>query len=258
MFRMVCALLAVLTGTAVAAGAYDTARLKVSFDVVESQRTPSKDEVQNALSSLMRRKSFSSFRYLAGGDFTLPPYTDEKFTIRQGETDMIVSLAWKPVVVKGFTAIKVRYRASLSYPLQANFAVLEKTADLVLGKTTFISDADTAQGAQDTRPLWVVLKVELAEPSFAFPLLGSIGARLQIRGGYPYIVEVLSASPAEQAGLARGDEIQEIDGISTLGMTIDEASKLIRGDPSTTVTLKIFRPDTKVHGEKKVLRSLVE
>jgi carboxyl-terminal processing protease len=55
------------------------------------------------------------------------------------------------------------------------------------------------------------------------------------------IVEPLEGYPAFRAGIEERDMIMEIDGKSTKGMTIEEATKLIRGKVGTKVRLTIKR-----------------
>ncbi len=55
------------------------------------------------------------------------------------------------------------------------------------------------------------------------------------------VVSPLTGSPAERAGLEAGDVIDEIDGASLAGLTVDEARGKVRGPKDTTVTLRIRR-----------------
>ena len=55
------------------------------------------------------------------------------------------------------------------------------------------------------------------------------------------IVSTLAGTPADQAGLTESDEIDVVDGTSTIGMTIDEVTSLVRGPAGTDVHLGIVR-----------------
>jgi carboxyl-terminal processing protease len=55
------------------------------------------------------------------------------------------------------------------------------------------------------------------------------------------VVEPIENSPAIQSGIQAGDKILAIDGQSTLGMSLDKASALIRGEVGTPITLKLSR-----------------
>ena len=73
--------------------------------------------------------------------------------------------------------------------------------------------------------------------------LSGVGIRLEVNEDTKTlnIVEPIDNSPASKAGLQSGDIIEEIDGKSTQGMTLKEASALIRGEIGTSIILKISR-----------------
>ncbi|OZH53395.1 peptidase S41, partial [Hydrocoleum sp. CS-953] len=56
------------------------------------------------------------------------------------------------------------------------------------------------------------------------------------------VVDVVENSPAMKGGLLPGDQIKEIDGKSTSGLSVSAAAKLIRGDVGTKVVLRVIRP----------------
>ncbi len=68
-----------------------------------------------------------------------------------------------------------------------------------------------------------------------------IGARLDDKNGNIVVVSPLTDSPAEKAGLKPNDILLEIDGVSTEGMSLDEAVSKIRGKSGTAVALSVFR-----------------
>ncbi|MBI4437666.1 S41 family peptidase [Candidatus Uhrbacteria bacterium] len=79
---------------------------------------------------------------------------------------------------------------------------------------------------------------------FAADLEGSfegIGAEIGIKQEKLQIVSPLKGSAAERAGLMPGDWIVLIDETETLGMTVEEAVSLIRGEGGTQVVLTISR-----------------
>ncbi len=55
------------------------------------------------------------------------------------------------------------------------------------------------------------------------------------------VIEPLSGSPAEKAGLRAGDQITAIDGKTVDGLTLDTATAKVRGPKGTTVTLTVQR-----------------
>jgi len=68
-----------------------------------------------------------------------------------------------------------------------------------------------------------------------------IGAEIGIKNDILTIIAPLPEMPAEKAGLMAGDQILKIDQESTLGISVDEAVRKIRGEKGTDVTLSIAR-----------------
>ena len=58
------------------------------------------------------------------------------------------------------------------------------------------------------------------------------------------IQRVMDKGPAASVGLRANDEIREISGKSTYGMSLVECSKLLRGEPNSKVVLTIRRPSS--------------
>lgn len=83
-----------------------------------------------------------------------------------------------------------------------------------------------------------------------------IGAELDLREGYLIIVAPLDGSPAEAAGLRSGDKIIEIEGESTVGITVAEAVSKIRGEAGSISTLTI-QTGTDEPREVKITRGVI-
>lgn len=73
-----------------------------------------------------------------------------------------------------------------------------------------------------------------------------VGMEITIRDGKVTVVSPLPDTPAERAGIRPGDWIQAIDGQSTEGWTLEEASMAIRGPEGTSVTLTVQHQDGTV------------
>ena len=71
---------------------------------------------------------------------------------------------------------------------------------------------------------------------------GGIGAMITKRKDYVFISEPYQGYPAQKAGLMAGDKVLEINGKSAKGKTTEEVSKVLKGQPNTSVTLLIERP----------------
>ena len=63
---------------------------------------------------------------------------------------------------------------------------------------------------------------------------------------YITVVSPIEDTPAYEAGLIARDVIIAIDGVTTEGMELEEAVKLIRGKPGTQVTLTIKRKEEQI------------
>ena len=70
---------------------------------------------------------------------------------------------------------------------------------------------------------------------------GGIGAIITKRKDYVYVSEPYEGFPAQKAGLMAGDKILEINGKTAKGKTTEEVSKVLKGQPNTSVTLLIER-----------------
>jgi carboxyl-terminal processing protease len=84
-----------------------------------------------------------------------------------------------------------------------------------------------------------------------------LGVEVDLRDGWLIVVAPLPGGPAERAGLHPGDRIVEIAGKSTKGWTNEEASKVLRGKPGTTVSLTIERPGLSIPLELRVQRTTI-
>lgn len=86
---------------------------------------------------------------------------------------------------------------------------------------------------------------------------GGIGAEIGNRNGELVIVAPLKGNPAEEAGLKPGDRILKVDETVTARMPVEEAVKLIRGEPGTDVTLLIYREGFEEAKEFTITRRII-
>ncbi len=70
-----------------------------------------------------------------------------------------------------------------------------------------------------------------------------IGIEIAMEDGLVKVVSPIEGSPAFRAGLKSGDLITRIDDTPVKGLSIDQAVKRMRGEPSTKVSLTVFRKD---------------
>ncbi len=87
---------------------------------------------------------------------------------------------------------------------------------------------------------------------------GGIGALIKVKGDYVVISEPYEGFPAQKADLRIADEILEVDGISVKGKKTDEVSRVLKGQPKTTVKLLIRREGEKSPLEKIITREEIK
>ena len=68
-----------------------------------------------------------------------------------------------------------------------------------------------------------------------------IGIEMGMEDGLVKVVSPIEGSPAFRAGLKSGDLITKIDDAPVRGLSVDQAVKRMRGEPSTRVVLTVFR-----------------
>lgn len=69
-----------------------------------------------------------------------------------------------------------------------------------------------------------------------------VGIQVEQRGGQVVVISPIADSPAERAGLRRGDRLVAVDGRPLPEPSIERAVRLIRGEPGTSLRLTVFRP----------------
>lgn len=70
---------------------------------------------------------------------------------------------------------------------------------------------------------------------------GGLGIEISVQNGVLTIISPIEDTPAWEAGIKSGDKVIAIDGKSTKGLSLVEASQFMRGKRGTKVILKIVR-----------------
>ena len=74
---------------------------------------------------------------------------------------------------------------------------------------------------------------------------GGLGIEIGHENGYPTVISPIEDTPAAKAGILAGDVIVSIDGKATKDMPLNDAVKMMRGEPNTAIKLSIQRGDQK-------------
>ncbi|MDP3975185.1 MAG: S41 family peptidase [Candidatus Jorgensenbacteria bacterium] len=106
--------------------------------------------------------------------------------------------------------------------------------------TTFFSPSDARKFEEDLEGVF-----------------GGIGAEIGVRNNELLVIAPLKGNPAEEVGLKAGDKILKVDDTMTAGMAVEEAVKIIRGEPGTKVTLLIFREGFGEPKEFEITRRII-
>ncbi|MFO7603826.1 MAG: S41 family peptidase [Gammaproteobacteria bacterium] len=77
---------------------------------------------------------------------------------------------------------------------------------------------------------------------------GGLGIVVGMEDGFVKVVSPIDDTPADRAGIKAGDLIIKLDKKTVKGMTLDEAVKIMRGRPGTSIDLTVIR-----EGESKPL-----
>ncbi len=87
---------------------------------------------------------------------------------------------------------------------------------------------------------------------------GGLGIEIGMREGFITVIRVIDGNPASRVDMRPGDRIVQIDGDSTVTMTLDEAVKLLRGPPGTTVSVYVMREGLAKPKRLDITRAIIK
>ncbi len=87
---------------------------------------------------------------------------------------------------------------------------------------------------------------------------GGLGISVGMKDGALTVIAPLVGTPAFKAGVKAGDIILKIDDKATIGMTIDDSVKLMRGKPKTDIVLTMIRKKELKPIEIKITRDIIK
>ncbi len=86
---------------------------------------------------------------------------------------------------------------------------------------------------------------------------GGVGLQVGMEKGRLQVISPLPGTPAYRAGIMAGDVILEVEGKSTAGMTLEQVVRLLKGEPGTSVRVKIQRSASRQTEELTLVRELI-
>ena len=87
---------------------------------------------------------------------------------------------------------------------------------------------------------------------------GGIGIQIGMRGGILTVIAPIEDTPGFRAGLQSGDKILEIDGVNTVGGTLREAVKKMRGPKGENVVLSVLGEEDLEPRDVDIIRDVIE
>jgi len=87
---------------------------------------------------------------------------------------------------------------------------------------------------------------------------GGLGIEVGMEDGFVKVISPIEDTPAFKAGLQNGDLIIKLDDKSVKGMTLNDAVKLMRGKPGSTINVQILRKGKDTPFDVKITRAQIK
>lgn len=120
------------------------------------------------------------------------------------------------------------------------------------------SGADGITSNLDPYTVYMTEKEAADLMTFTTGKYGGIGAIIRQKGDYVLIAQPYKGSPADRAGLKIGDRIVAINGKDAKGFTTEQVSKLLKGEPKTTVRVTVEQLLDGKRVEHKIRREQIK
>ncbi len=86
---------------------------------------------------------------------------------------------------------------------------------------------------------------------------GGIGIEITMEDGFVKIITPIDDTPAQKAGLKAGDLVIEVQDVSLKDKSLNDAVKLMRGEPGTKVKVKVLREEAKQPIDFELTRQII-
>src|SRR5579862_2144381 len=86
---------------------------------------------------------------------------------------------------------------------------------------------------------------------------GGLGIVVAMKDNFVTVVAPMEDTPGFKAGILSGDRILKINGKSTENITLQDAVKMLRGDPNTDVKISIMRPSSGQVKDYTLTRAII-
>lgn len=87
---------------------------------------------------------------------------------------------------------------------------------------------------------------------------GGLGIEVTMEDGFVKVVTPIDDTPAMRAGIKAGDLIVRLDDTPVKGMTLNDAVRMMRGEPDTAITLTVVRDGIQQPFEVKITRAIIQ
>ncbi|MGL4320218.1 MAG: S41 family peptidase, partial [Paracoccaceae bacterium] len=87
---------------------------------------------------------------------------------------------------------------------------------------------------------------------------GGLGIEVSQEEGYVKVVSPMDDTPADAAGVEAGDFITHVDGESTLGLTLDEAVDMMRGEVGSEIVITVVREGVEEPFDISIIRDTIK
>jgi len=87
---------------------------------------------------------------------------------------------------------------------------------------------------------------------------GGLGIEVGMEDGFVKVIAPIDDTPAQRAGIQSGDMIIRLNGTTVKGMTLNDAVKIMRGKPGTSIKLTVVRESVEKPFTVEIVRDIIQ